>query len=321
MRIADYQKQAARTDQFPTTREPQATKGKEAKAELVPLLGLTGEVGTLLSEYKKVLRDGPVHLRFTDRVAEELGDILWYVSTVATKFGLSLDDIARQNLKKVEDRWSRPSNRRSPFDSTYPRRERLPRSFRYRFSYRYVKGAKRVSLLDRNGRDVGNPLTDNAHVPDGYRFHDVMHFAFVAILGWSATARGLLKRKRKSRRKIDEVEDGGRAVVIDEAIVAMIFDYAGGNIQATDGLRAVDTEMLRSIRRLTRGLEVHSRTEGDWERAILRGLSVWRQVDRHDGGTIVGDFHRGHFGFIPPRRTGAPGRRRRQSNHQSRPRS
>ena len=55
---------------------------------MVPILGLAGETGELLNEYKKKLRDGDAHKRFPERVAEELGDILWYVAATATKFGL-----------------------------------------------------------------------------------------------------------------------------------------------------------------------------------------------------------------------------------------
>jgi len=43
------------------------------------LLGLAGEAGTLLSEYKKHLRDGDAHQLHKERVAEELGDLLWYL--------------------------------------------------------------------------------------------------------------------------------------------------------------------------------------------------------------------------------------------------
>jgi NTP pyrophosphatase (non-canonical NTP hydrolase) len=105
MRLNEYQVRAAQTDQLPRNGQPLATRGVPSKSELVPLLGLTGEVGSLLSEYKKVLRDGPVHLRFTEQVEEEFGDLLWYLASVATKFGLSLDEIARKNLIKVKDRW------------------------------------------------------------------------------------------------------------------------------------------------------------------------------------------------------------------------
>lgn len=301
MKLRDYQRAAARTDQFPGHKS--RADGTPHKAEMVPLLGLTGEVGALLSEYKKLLRDGPVHLRFSDRLVEELGDTLWYVAAVATKFDLSLEKIAAANLKKVRGRWLKPGQRK-PFDTAFPATERLPRTFAYTFSdARNKAGTPAVVLRDRRGNTVGDPLTDNAYSRDGYRFHDIMHLSFVSVLGWSPVARKLLGRKRKSRRLTDEVEDGGRAAVIDEAIVAMVFDYIGRNVANTEGLRRIDSETLRSVRALTRGFEVHERTEAEWEDAILKGLSVWRQVEAHGGGTVVGDFSRRSFKFRrPPKR-------------------
>src|SRR6266850_1396407 len=87
MDIDRYQKEALRTDR-------------------VPMLGLAGETGQLLSEYKKHLRDGEAHRLFKDRVSEELGDLLWYVANVASKFDLTLDEIAATNLTKVKARWA-----------------------------------------------------------------------------------------------------------------------------------------------------------------------------------------------------------------------
>jgi len=288
VKLSDYQREAAKTDQFPT--QGSDGTGQPSKAELIPLLGLTGEIGSLLSEYKKLLRDGPVHLRFKDRLAEELGDTMWYVAAVATKFGLSLDDIAAANLEKTANRWLHPGERQS-YDLRREENERLPTAFRYEFRYgARADGAPAVALVDERGRQIGDMLTDNSHEDDGYRFHDVMHFAFVAILGWSPVARKILDRKRRSTPRTNEVEDGGRATVIDEAIVAMVFDYINHDLKATDGMTRIDSETLRGIRALTRGFEVQSRTESQWEEAILRGLEVWRLVEANDGGTVVGDF-------------------------------
>ena len=47
---------------------------------MVPLLGLAGEAGSLLTEYKKWLREGDRYRPFSDQVSEEIGDILWYLS-------------------------------------------------------------------------------------------------------------------------------------------------------------------------------------------------------------------------------------------------
>src|SRR3954463_13128358 len=91
MNLSEYQQLALRTDKAPATAGMSEDRGR-----LIPLLGLAGEAGELLAEYKKRLRDGPGHVLFVDRVAEELGDILWYVANLASKYDLSLDDLAMQ---------------------------------------------------------------------------------------------------------------------------------------------------------------------------------------------------------------------------------
>ena len=99
MDLNDYQTQAQETDRV------RSAEGTALVDLIVPLLGLAGETGELLSEYKKHLRDGEAHVLFKDRVAEELGDLLWYIANVASKFDLALGDIAEANLKKTRDRW------------------------------------------------------------------------------------------------------------------------------------------------------------------------------------------------------------------------
>ena len=78
MDFDEYQYEAQGTDRVPT---PADIEGDLSL--IVPMLGLAGEAGGLLSEYKKFLRDGPAHKLFKQRVAEELGDILWYVANIA----------------------------------------------------------------------------------------------------------------------------------------------------------------------------------------------------------------------------------------------
>ena len=97
MNLNTYQREAQKTDRVPSRQ-----KSDDAGTDLVvPLLGLAGETGELLSEYKKHLRDGDSHLLFRERVSEELGDLLWYVANVAAKFNLKLDDVAQANLRMV----------------------------------------------------------------------------------------------------------------------------------------------------------------------------------------------------------------------------
>jgi NTP pyrophosphatase (non-canonical NTP hydrolase) len=181
MNFAEYQSQALETDQT-STRRPE-------DAQLIPLLGLAGEAGGLLSEYKKWLRDGPSHLRFVDHVREELGDILWYLSNVASKYGLELEEIASANLAKTRARFGQQPGVMlgvSEYEG-----ENFPVRFTLAFE-ESVDGNKAIVRTYFEGVQVGAELTDNAHDDDGYRFHDVFHAAFVAVLGWSPVLR---KRK------------------------------------------------------------------------------------------------------------------------------
>jgi NTP pyrophosphatase (non-canonical NTP hydrolase) len=123
----EYQERAKKTDRNP------AGDPTDQKAMMIPLPGLAGEAGELLSEYKKFLRDGDTHLLFRERFIEELGDMLWYLSNVATKFGLSLPEIAEGNLSKCEQRFGQPTGA-GVSDADYPDGERLPRRFEVHFN-------------------------------------------------------------------------------------------------------------------------------------------------------------------------------------------
>jgi NTP pyrophosphatase (non-canonical NTP hydrolase) len=279
MQFDEFQKLAQETDQIP---------GRDERALVVPLLGLVGEAATLQTEFKKRMRDGDAHAQFSQQVGEELGDILWYVANIAHKVGLSLDDIAGSNIKKTRERWLKKDAPVALLDDAFPPEEQLPREFQYTFAYATVEGAEKIVLLDPTGRQVGDALTDNAKKDDGYRFHDVLHLAH---------AGKLLKRKRKSNPKVDEIEDGGRAAVIDEAIVAAVYEYAERH-NFLDGAKRVDWELLRMIKRLTAAYEVNRCQAWEWEQAIIVGLGVWREVRRADGGTVRGDLRKRTLEFI-----------------------
>ncbi len=277
-----YQKEALRTDRVPTRGDG------DAAALIVPMLGLAGETGQLLSEYKKHLRDGEAHRLFKERVSEELGDLLWYVANVASKFDLSLSDIAAANLAKVKQRWASERSEPLTFDAELPEGERLPRRFEVELIDLGGDTRQHVRVLIE-GKPFGGELTDNAYDPDGYRFHDVFHFAYAAVLGWSPITRALLRRKRKSRPLLDEVEDGGRAAVIEEGVAALAFDYARRH-RFLDGVAALDFQLLRTIKDMTSHLEVGQCTTGEWEQAILQGFDVWRAVLAAHGGRIAVDL-------------------------------
>ncbi len=101
--------------------------------------------------------------------------------------------------------------------------------------------------------------------------------------------RGMMKRKRKSNVQIDEVEDGGRAIVIDEAISALVFDYARDH-SFLSGIDTIDYDLLRTIKSLTEHLEVSQCSMKEWQDAILEGFRVWREIREQGGGVVSGDL-------------------------------
>ena len=286
MDFKEYQSKALESDQVPSE------KYREDLVEkIVPLLGLAGEAGGLLSEYKKHLRDGSAHKLFRERISEELGDLLWYISNVASKFDLDLETIAKDNIDKVQERFVHKTTGASCyiFDKDFPENETLPRRFTVEIKEITENESYRVQAFS-DGEQVGSDLTDNAYHPDGYRFHDVFHLGYAAVLGWSPVTRQLLKRKRKSNPKIDEVEDGGRATAIEEGISALVFSYAEAH-GFFENVSELDYSLLKTIRYLSSRLEVGICSNGDCERAILNGYKVWSQIRDHRGGRVILDLN------------------------------
>ena len=202
MELNEYQRLANQTDQQPENENLEA----DPRSIMIPLLGMAGEVGELLGEHKKWLRDGESYKLFPERVKEELGDLLWYLSNVATKHGLTLEEVADFNLSKTGRRWQPVGVDRAAkklFDEDYPLSERLPRQMDIS-----IEEESGIAITTIDGAKYGDPLTDNRYQDDGYRFHDICHLSYASILGWSPTMRALMRRKRKSVPKVDEV--GGR---------------------------------------------------------------------------------------------------------------
>jgi NTP pyrophosphatase (non-canonical NTP hydrolase) len=271
-----YQDAAAGTDQF---------AGQNAKKDegfMIPLLGLAGETGTLLAEFKKKIRDRESYEGFQEKAEEELGDILWYISNIASRLGLSLSEVASKNLQKTNERWPIAGDTQNMFlffDEGCSAKEQLPRLLKVRV-FESEKGRRAHMEIVPDGLPLGDPLTDNAYDDDGYRFHDVMHLANMAVLGWSPVIRSLLKRKRKSLPKVDEVEDGARAVILEELVVAFIYSYAKER-KYYEGIKNLESDMLATIKRIVRHLEVNTRRTKDWEDAIFQGYAAFRHLLKH----------------------------------------
>lgn len=75
--------------------------------DIYPVLGLAGETGEFVELVKKAWRDHnelwAEHVN-QDKVISELGDIIWYITRIAHRFGWSLDTVLKYNQQKLEDR-------------------------------------------------------------------------------------------------------------------------------------------------------------------------------------------------------------------------
>jgi NTP pyrophosphatase (non-canonical NTP hydrolase) len=71
-------------------------------------LGLAGEAGEIANKVKKIQRDdeGEVTASRKQDLFNEIGDVLWYCAALASELGVSLDDIAMNNLVKLAIRKS-----------------------------------------------------------------------------------------------------------------------------------------------------------------------------------------------------------------------
>jgi hypothetical protein len=209
--------------------------------------------------------------------------------------GLSFANVVHMNIAKTRGAFISPNTADLPlFDDEFGEEERIPRNFRIRVSQR----SSGKSYLRWNGVFIGDPLTDNSADRDGYRFHDVFHFAHAAILHWSPVFRALIKQKRKSKQEYDETEDGGRAVVIEEGLTAWIFAQAKG-LNFFEGQDQISFGTLKRISEFVSGYEVERCPLKLWERAILDGYDVFRKVRDAGGGWVIGDRDARTIDFEP----------------------
>ncbi|WP_419948006.1 hypothetical protein [Candidatus Palauibacter sp.] len=208
---------------------------------------------------------------------------------------LKLEDIVSLGVRKARDGFVLPDHSSLPrFDVGFPEGERLPEDFAITFVQR--SDGKCEMVWD--GATLGDPLNDAIVSPDGFRFHDVFHLAHVAVLHWSPTFRSLAGRKRKSAPDIDDTEDGARARVVEEGIVAWIFGRAR-QMNFFEDQTLLPFDLLKTIGQFVQGFEVERCPLRLWERAILMGCDVFRRVCDDEGGVVVGDRERRMLAYEP----------------------
>lgn len=320
-----YQRLAALTDE-------EARDGIDPLALSVPLLGLAGEVGTLLVAQKKAFRDRAPQAADPVFLAVELGDVLWYAATVARHSQLVFDEIIRASLARLQERQrERACLRELPanlpvLDECFESQERFPRRMVVRFQQRQEYGRAVVSITlvaaepnafpdgpvdtgvkdKRQGFDVpqsmGNSLSDNSRRVDDYRFHDAIHLGFLAVMGWSPLMRSLLQLKRRSNPAVDEAEDGARAIFAEEGMAAVLAKRST-RFQGFLTEQAVDEESVEMLATVVEDLEVARMPVWLWRRAIAQGFAAMRALADGPGGFLVVDLdaHALTYSKIAPR--------------------
>lgn len=99
MNFKEYQEKSRKTAIYP----------EAGNNFIYPTLGLSGEAGEVAEKIKKAIRDkeGIVDEERKKEIEKELGDVLWYVSQLASELKLSLNEIAEKNIEKLYSRMDR----------------------------------------------------------------------------------------------------------------------------------------------------------------------------------------------------------------------
>ena len=95
----NYQKATAQTAKYP------ADQALEYLS-----LGIASEAGEVAGKMKKWIRDGDSKMtreQWLKAMSSEIGDVLWYTARLADELGLSLSQIAEDNMDKLLDRKKR----------------------------------------------------------------------------------------------------------------------------------------------------------------------------------------------------------------------
>ncbi len=96
MTFNDYQAKSKATVIYPNP----------GKNFVYPAFGVAGEAGEIADVVKRIVRDKQGVFDGVDRemMKNEIGDLLWYASQLASEFGLDFDNIAANNLNKLNKR-------------------------------------------------------------------------------------------------------------------------------------------------------------------------------------------------------------------------
>ena len=292
MDLQEYVNQAAATDGVES----------DERAIQVALFGIAGEAGEVVSVAKKFFREGGPLPGLGNRVSEELGDLLWYIALLARRLGLDLNTIAQQNLNKTDALWSSTMPLPPDYDHHAYDRQKLLRRMKVKFVEDRSSAIPVVRMIplgelaervneerDRKRKldQLGDTLDDNAAIDDGYRYHDIIHLAHATVLGWSPVLRALMGAKRKDVGERDRIEDGARAIAIEEGLAAFVFNYLEPVGFKPD---AIGWDIFKHVQRTVRGLEVASQPLIAWRSAYTQAFRIFERLYEDKGGVVECDL-------------------------------
>jgi NTP pyrophosphatase (non-canonical NTP hydrolase) len=93
-----YQVEAAKTAIYP-----------KQFSIMYPALGISAEAGEVANKVKKIYRDKDGRIDEASRlaIADEVGDVLWYLACLSSDLGIDLSQVAQRNLDKLYSRLER----------------------------------------------------------------------------------------------------------------------------------------------------------------------------------------------------------------------
>lgn len=186
------------------------------------------------------------------------------------------------------------SAQNSLYDQNFPVSEQIPRKMVLKFEEKILNNLASVSVF-LGDKQVGDIVNDNSHLDDYYRYHDIFHISFATFLGWSPCMRKMLGCKRKSDFETDEIEDGARSRIIEEAISMIIFENASRNnyFKTTE----VSDDLLVQIMGLIKNREVANRTKEEWKHSISEAYRIWNHLVLNRGGYVEADLEARKLGY------------------------
>lgn len=302
----EYQQFALQTDQ----------NSKPGYAGLkFPILGLFGEVGSLLSELKKKQRDADSYVGYADSVVEEFGDVLWYFANIAQRANLNLEVLAKRAFLKLDD-WDKVETHDfSTFGDLQSKPEHVGPVSNEKFEHGAIAlGGKVGCLLDEvsSGRIEANRDVLSARLVEIFRAilaaaddADISLDEAVEKNTKKITSRWPVERKypslfddefdldeqlpRQIEMVISEKEVNGKTFVLQKCNGIKIGDQLTDNKAERDDYRFHDvfhlanaailgwSPVIRALFKLKRKSNPHIDENEDGARAILieEGVTTW----------------------------------------------